>query len=396
MTIGQRIANCRKQLGISQEALGEKLDVSRQAISKWEGDAALPEIDKLIALSRLFGVTVGWLLGVEEPVPQEQDPLTQEQLNAMEQLIKLYTTRGKSAPKPDRRPLILSALALVLAAAALLSCLSHHTNLSNSLGNLSYQQITLMSDYESLRSQMSQLQSADIAREIPDALHRFSFHLTPDTEEPKVLVQLSAIPKQHANETAVLAVRRNGQDVAFAECTWDGTAYVAKQELPLENGYEYWLMITDPDGTQEQIPLADEQAENLTDSFSLSCQIEGEKVFLKMVDGDFAVNGLMFRLQRPISMEDGGDYLWDSIELRVIQNGEKTHTYSFLSADSDLTLRRSVLYETSCAVVYVDPPIRPEEGDGFEVWLVAKVSNGMECKEMVGAWGYEAGTFLRR
>ena len=65
MTIGQRIAERRKLLGISQEALGEQMGVSRQAISKWEADGAIPEIDKLIALSKLFGVSVGWLLGTE-------------------------------------------------------------------------------------------------------------------------------------------------------------------------------------------------------------------------------------------------------------------------------------------------------------------------------------------
>ena len=64
MTIGQRIARERKRLGLSQEALGEALGVSRQAISQWEADASLPEIDKLIAMARCFGVTVGWLLGV--------------------------------------------------------------------------------------------------------------------------------------------------------------------------------------------------------------------------------------------------------------------------------------------------------------------------------------------
>ena len=67
MTIGQRIAQKRKELGLSQEGLGDQLGVSRQSIYKWESDSALPEIDKLIALSRLFGVSVGWLLGVEEP-----------------------------------------------------------------------------------------------------------------------------------------------------------------------------------------------------------------------------------------------------------------------------------------------------------------------------------------
>ena len=69
MTIGQRIAQKRKEQGLSQEALGDRLGLSRQAIYKWESDAALPEIEKLVALSRLFGVSVGWLLGVEE-VPE--------------------------------------------------------------------------------------------------------------------------------------------------------------------------------------------------------------------------------------------------------------------------------------------------------------------------------------
>ena len=73
MTIGQRIAQKRKELGLSQEALGERLGVSRQAIYKWESDSALPEIEKLIALSRLFGISIGALLGVEEEAaPAEQ------------------------------------------------------------------------------------------------------------------------------------------------------------------------------------------------------------------------------------------------------------------------------------------------------------------------------------
>ena len=66
MTIGQRIAQKRKEQNLSQEALGERLGVSRQSIYKWESDTSLPDIDKLVALSRLFHVSVDWLLGVEE------------------------------------------------------------------------------------------------------------------------------------------------------------------------------------------------------------------------------------------------------------------------------------------------------------------------------------------
>ena len=69
MTTGQHVAQKRKKLGHSQEALGDRLGVTRQSIYKWESDSALPEIEKLVALSRLFGVSIGWLLGVEEPAP---------------------------------------------------------------------------------------------------------------------------------------------------------------------------------------------------------------------------------------------------------------------------------------------------------------------------------------
>ena len=74
MTLGQRIQELRKQHNLSQEALGEKLGVSRQAISRWEMDGAIPEVDKLIAMGKLFGVSLNDLLQVEsgdaEPEPK--------------------------------------------------------------------------------------------------------------------------------------------------------------------------------------------------------------------------------------------------------------------------------------------------------------------------------------
>ena len=72
MTLGQHIQALRKEAGYSQEALGEALGVTRQSISKWESDQAIPEVDKLVTLSRLFQVPVGVLLQVEQPVePQD-------------------------------------------------------------------------------------------------------------------------------------------------------------------------------------------------------------------------------------------------------------------------------------------------------------------------------------
>lgn len=62
MNIGSRIQNLRKKKGISQEELADKLNVSRQAVSKWESEQSLPEIDKIVWMSDYFEVTTDYLL----------------------------------------------------------------------------------------------------------------------------------------------------------------------------------------------------------------------------------------------------------------------------------------------------------------------------------------------
>ena len=101
MTLGQRIQELRKQSNLSQEALGEKLGVSRQAVSRWEMDGAVPEVDKLIAMGRLFGVDLNDLLQVAQPGPagegEAPDPVPEE----------------KAPLRPARRRWLLPALALL-------------------------------------------------------------------------------------------------------------------------------------------------------------------------------------------------------------------------------------------------------------------------------------------
>lgn len=62
MTLSEKIIKERKKLGLSQEELAEKMNVSRQAVSKWEGNQSVPEIEKILQLSSLFGVTTDYLL----------------------------------------------------------------------------------------------------------------------------------------------------------------------------------------------------------------------------------------------------------------------------------------------------------------------------------------------
>lgn len=64
MKLPEKILYCRKRAGLSQEALAERLGVSRQAVSKWETGEALPETGKLATLAAALGASVDWLAGV--------------------------------------------------------------------------------------------------------------------------------------------------------------------------------------------------------------------------------------------------------------------------------------------------------------------------------------------
>lgn len=62
MKLSEKIYNCRRKAGWSQEELAARLGVSRQAVSKWETGDAEPEVSKLRLLSQVFGVSIDWLL----------------------------------------------------------------------------------------------------------------------------------------------------------------------------------------------------------------------------------------------------------------------------------------------------------------------------------------------
>lgn len=62
MNLGEKIKECRKQAGFSQEQLAERINVSRQAITKWETNKGIPDIANLIAISDEFGLSLDELI----------------------------------------------------------------------------------------------------------------------------------------------------------------------------------------------------------------------------------------------------------------------------------------------------------------------------------------------
>ena len=103
METAGRLAALRRERGLSQEALAERLGVSRQAVSKWERAEASPDTDNLILLSRLYGVSLDSLLATEDEVVSAQNS---EAENAPNAEMSTQTDDGKQkghvSPKTAR------------------------------------------------------------------------------------------------------------------------------------------------------------------------------------------------------------------------------------------------------------------------------------------------------
>ena len=80
MKFHEKLYSLRKGADMTQTALAEKLNVSRQAVSRWEMGTAMPDVENLIAMSDLFGVTLDDLLKNKEDAPEEDSPGPEEKV----------------------------------------------------------------------------------------------------------------------------------------------------------------------------------------------------------------------------------------------------------------------------------------------------------------------------
>lgn len=92
-TLGERIYELRTRKGMSQGNLADSLDVSRQTVSKWENNQSVPELDRIIAMSDIFGVSVDYIVK-GEGLPTERKENTFAELFAPEKTVKINNTEN--------------------------------------------------------------------------------------------------------------------------------------------------------------------------------------------------------------------------------------------------------------------------------------------------------------
>lgn len=258
MTIGQRIAALRKQAGLSQEALAAQLNVSRQAIGKWEADANLPGLDNLQELARALGVSCDELLtGEKRPTAADQSEPPAGAAPSLEGIQALFTEseqrRQASQRRRNRRTL---AAGVVLAAAALL-LLIHYASQMNSLKN-QMNQVTdqLNGLYSSINSRIDSIED-NVQKSLEESnslVADWSSQFGEYSEENgTIALTLTALPKTLAEDTtALFRVQPSGGQEIEVPAQRQGSSFTAQAALPLCSDCTFSVGFTSGGVTQYQ------------------------------------------------------------------------------------------------------------------------------------------------
>ena len=274
MTRGEKIAKLRKLGGLSQEDLSEKLGVSRQAISKWESDAAYPTNDNLIQLCKIFNVPISEMFD-EGDLPLERP--TDTPLQAQEEF-------KETAVKQKNKSNSLIKVAAIGATAALV-LITYTTNLQikalkdemNSLKNYVY---SLNNSY--IINQPSESQYTDFNSEIGEF----------DRENGTINIKISVVPKAYTQTTtAQICIKGKTQTTLETAQLVDGV-YKADLNVPMEQGLDTYLYLTD-EGQTKSIYLT--SFGDLADRYTMEVKVKDQtnNIFAKgkiSVTGELAIS----------------------------------------------------------------------------------------------------------
>ncbi len=307
MTLGQRIQELRKQAGLSQETLGEALGVSRQAVSKWEGDNGIPELDTLIAMSKLFGITVGQLLGVETPeeVADKEEKkssagFTEEQV---EEILRRYVEESHRQEPASQNTVgsypigswIIAACAVILAVVVAVVAIRQVLDFKRNFNNLRTDLTNMEQIVTNVRNQVGGLSDElrGMLEEQSSLISTFDYEVVSfDVEKQTVEFRLSTTLKAYTEGSKVQFVLNwIKTDQTKGELVSDpveGPKFVTTVTIPMNFHLDIGIQVLQTDGTILEQPI--------------------DSVYSGMHPGEFAVQ---FRTAGSMSQAEIGLYNYD-------------------------------------------------------------------------------------
>lgn len=266
MTTGQKIAALRREKGMSQEALGEALGLSRQAVSKWEADQAVPTMDNLVELSRLFGVSVDTLLRQEEALPDKAEEAPADVKITAEGLKVSY---APVLTKKTKWFVIVVAVLIAVSVLGNLYAIVWMRAMQAQVGNLA-SQVAQISAQNRDSSAVPQSGTADgDGLTDYDVVYQLKTHLN-DPYKQFLQISLSAYPA-NARPDAERAkfIMRSAGEQWTCDAVWQKEGgYCAETEIPLKDSMDVVLMLIDREtDAVRTLPL--EKLDGLREEFSL-------------------------------------------------------------------------------------------------------------------------------
>lgn len=255
MTTGEKIAALRREHKLSQEALGEKLGLSRQAVSKWEADQAVPTMDNLMELSRLFGVPVDTLLRPDAPFPAPP--------------AEKNSTDAPAAPETPHKGVSPSRGKILAIGGAALLCVSLALN-----AVCLYQIAQLKGEVQALRVQAGNVNTVYYPGTDADTgdFAESSEHMTLDPENTEqLIVTFSAVPRVASDGETAKFLLRGGEQSWECEAEDDaGGGYRGSLTIPMVDEYSVYLVLTGADGSTRNLLIASES--DIENRFSIDVQ----------------------------------------------------------------------------------------------------------------------------
>lgn len=377
LTLGQRMAARRKLLNLSQEALAEQLDISRQAVSKWESDAAIPEIDKLIALSKLYHVSVGWLLGVEAQETPISDELTESQLKMVEEIVNRYK------PGYSGRRLFCNLVMILAGILAITLIFIRIYPKNTSVPDYSREIATLETNYDSIQTQIDNMDT--LLRKQMEAgklLRSYVPLCSLNDDLSTVDITFYFFPRvHHENLTAHLSIFNPSTRYSErVECQWVEDRYLVHVSLPLADHYYFSFLLVSDTGYEEEV-LEDHTYFTDLLTHSAFCIAEDHPKYAQMISGQTApidADENVYHYDAPLYMpriqEENGFVPFRDVKIELLHNDAVIWEQDYSKAFLDLYMQENITVPLN-PEIQVDLPVLTE-GDRLILQLSATTHTG--------------------
>ena len=413
-TLGRRIQEARKAAGLSQESLGERLGVSRQAVSKWEADASVPDLENLIAMSRIFGVTIGALLGMEPAAeePTEEDSpeapgeeaentapveeLSGRELAAVEAIVQKYLEAARRPRWSRRKKLAAGAgacaagLLIVLVLNGIFSSLGRR--LDQVQDQVNYVQSSVSSQIGSLTGQLSGL-----LEEQNSLISDYTIQIQDyDLEKAVWYLAASVTPKAYtAGTVTTFTARANTGATASAEAQNNGGVFTAGNwAVPM--GEAVGGTEAGAGGAEVLISVAFSDESGTIRTQTLETLYDDLAAYRLDVDGfwnkDWENGAISFgSLDLKIDNATGIPVELADAELALFRHGEEEPLWSAPLEDAVELWRRQGYVQMYVPVETDVSPIRLNTGDALLAAVHVTDDHGQDYWSFVGCWRNQNG-----